>query len=318
MKADPLPRWSKHPWRLAASLLALAVGTFYLFNSGPDYSAVRSSKEVWNLGHIGYFALLIFLLARIPPLQRQPLWRQWLGLLLFSLLLGAGIELLQYGTTRSPDLGDISRDMAGALLALAFHPRLSRFKTCSYRSIARALALLVLFIHLLPLTFALLDEMIARQQFPVLGDFSTPFELWRWDGGADRRVVDLEAGRALEVGLKTTRYSGAGLAYFPADWRGYQTLNLVFYNPDDKPLRITLRVHDRRHEQGPRAYATNDRFNRAYLLAKGWNKISVSLKQIEHAPRGRLMDLSQISDVSFFTTRLRQPRVIYLEKIYLL
>ena len=305
--------------RIVLALGLLLFGTVFLFYSGPAYSAARSLKELWNLGHIGYFALLIWLLAQIPAIRRASRWRQWGGLLLLSLLLGVGIELLQYGTTRNPDMGDVSRDLAGALLMLAFYPPLSAFRQRRLRLALRSLALLVLLIHLAPISIALLDESIARHQFPVLSDFETPFEIDRWGGNGNLTVADLPDGsRALRIALKTTLYSGAGMDYLPSDWRGYQTLNLVFFNPDATALGMTLRVHDRQHEQGPHAYATQDRFNRHFVLKPGWNKISVALAQIRHAPRGRLMDLSQIRDISFFTTRLPHPRVIYLERIYLL
>ncbi len=314
---SPVPNKSLLRWVWWLPLLA--IGTFYLFYSGPEYHAARSIKELWNLGHIGYFALLIVLLAKIPYLFKYSLAAQWSGLLLLSVVLGVGIELLQYGTTRTPDLGDVSRDMTGALLALAFHPRLSAFARSELRWLWRVLALLVLLIHLVPISVALLDEANARRQFPLLSSFETPFEIDRWRCNARCRVVEQDDGvHVLEIALNTRRYSGAGMDYFPSDWRDYQTLNLVFFNPDDAPLRFTLRVHDRQHEQGATAYATRDRFNRRYVLKQGWNKISVSLAQIEHAPRGRLMDMAQIADVSFFVSRLRAARKIYLERIYLL
>ncbi len=304
--------------RIVLALGLLLFGTVFLFYSGPDYSAARSIKELWNLGHIGYFALLIWLLGHIPAIRRAPRWRQWSGLLLLSFVLGVGIEILQYGASRDPDMGDVSRDMAGALLMLAFYPSLSNFRQRRHRLALRSLALLVLVIHLAPISIALLDEAIARHQFPLLSNFETPFEIDRWNGNAHLSVADLPDGsRALRIELGTTPYSGAGMAYLPVDWRGYETLSLLFYNPDQRALGITLRVHDRQHEQGAQAYAMQDRFNRRFVLKPGWNKINVALAQIRHAPRGRLMDLSQIRNVSFFATRLPYPRELYLERIYL-
>jgi hypothetical protein len=42
--------------RFFFGIALLLTGSFFLFYSGPDYSAARSVKEAWNLGHIGYFA----------------------------------------------------------------------------------------------------------------------------------------------------------------------------------------------------------------------------------------------------------------------
>ncbi len=46
-------------------------------------------------------------------------------------------------------------------------------------------ALLFLAIELFPVGFALYDESLAREQFPVMADFETASELDRWQGGAD-------------------------------------------------------------------------------------------------------------------------------------
>ena len=52
----------------------------------------------------------------------MPLIQQWAVILIITLLVGVSIELMQYGTTRTPNTGDIIRDLAGSLLALVFGP----------------------------------------------------------------------------------------------------------------------------------------------------------------------------------------------------
>jgi hypothetical protein len=55
-------------------------------------------------------------------------------------------------------------------------------------------------------------------------------------------------------------------------------------------------VHDRGHWQNYR-----DRFNRHYELAAGERRIlRIALSEIEHAPKGRLMDMRHISDLRLF------------------
>jgi hypothetical protein len=90
------------------------------------------------------------------------------------------IEFLQMELdSRSPDVFDIMRNMAGAFFAVVFFSP-SRMKT--NHGILRifqigVVAALILFA--VPLTVAITDEIIAVEQFPVLGDFETPFETIR-------------------------------------------------------------------------------------------------------------------------------------------
>ena len=54
----------------AFMLVVLITASYFLFYGGPDYLADRSLKELWNLGHIVYFALLATYLARFRIITR--------------------------------------------------------------------------------------------------------------------------------------------------------------------------------------------------------------------------------------------------------
>ena len=301
-------------------LLLFAIGSFFLFYGGLDHQAFRSVKELWNIGHIVYFALTVYLLAKLGFLKKVPLPYLWLGFLLLSLLWGTLIEVLQYDTQRTPDLADIVRDLTGCLLVLAFHPGLLKFPGFVGRVIIRLVVSSLFIIQLIPLTVALVDEITAHFQFPVLSNFETPYEIGRWDGGAGREVVQLDPESdsfQLKIRLTTSTYSGVGMKYFPADWSGYKSVNLKFFIPYDKLLRLVIKIYDAQHELKPNAYAHRDRFNKSVELNPGWNEITIPLSSVESAPRKRNMDLSQIRGISFFTIRLPDPRVIYLDSISL-
>lgn len=305
---------------LLALLAVFLLATYFLFAGGPDHRSIRSLKALWDLGHVAYFALLVFLLADIDWIKRQALLWQWLGLLMFSLAFGTLIEVLQYDTERTPDMADIARDLTGSLLVLAFYPPFLRQVKQLWRTVTRLMVSLLLIFQLQPLMIALTDEAIARYQFPLLSDFSTPFELERWDGAAGMEIINLDAtpaGHRLKISLGTEQYSGVGMKYPVADWRGYKTVNLSIFQPDDEPLSITIRIHDAAHEAGADPYRYNDRFNRRYALVKGWNEIQIALAEVASALSARRMDLSRIMDISLFSVALAKPRVIYLDKIYL-
>jgi hypothetical protein len=306
--------------RSLALLLILLVGSFFFFVGGPEAHAIRSYRELWNLGHILYFALLILLFTHWPLFMRLPLRWCWVLLIGLTLIAGSAIELLQYGTARSVDLMDVSRDLCGALLVLAFHPIFIDARRVWLKRFLQISVSAFFVYHLLPVSIAITDETIARQQFPVLSDFSTPFELDRWKGNGRRAMIEGykdKPGRQMKISLPPGRYTGVGLDYMPADWSSYQFVNLDIYSEYEKPLSLTVRVHDVAHEAENSAYLFNDRFNKRFVLTKGWNAIRVDLAEVKQAPRNRAMVMQNIADISFFLSSVKSPKTLYLDRIYL-
>jgi hypothetical protein len=301
-------------------LLLLAVSCFVLlFVGGPDVGSVRSFKYAWNLGHIIAFGLWTYLLLRYwDRLIHKSFWQQCLLMLVVTIVLGGLIEIAQYGPRRTPDMGDMVRNVIGAQLALAFFsPARKQILNRPLRLFQVALFAAAL-VQLIPVALALTDECQAARQFPVLADFETPWETSRWGGDAeftrDRRFT--RNGRySLKVELNTTTYSGVSLNYFPSDWRGFKYLQFDIYNPSDKALKVTCRIHDALHAENELRY--NDRFNRSYRLDPGWNAIRISLAEVAAAPRTRSMNLQAIMDFSIFAVRLPQTQTLYLDHVRL-
>jgi VanZ family protein len=318
------------PWRAIVSLnlhkndrlwiygILLAIGSVLLFLGGPDNYSARSFKHFWDLGHLLYFALLTGLLSRWNPVARQSLPRQWIIILAITLVLGTLIELMQNGTTRTPDAGDVLRDLIGSLLALVFGSMRLKLKPAGWRLSLQALAIVLTLTQLWPLARSLTDEAIARHQFPLLSGFETPFEIDRWSGSAKFSVVTntaISENRLLAISLTRHHYSGISLNYFDGDWSSARTLKISLYNPDASPLQITCRIHDLQHADGHEEY--NDRFNRSFNLTQGWNHIEIRLEDVKHSPADRIMDMSSIRGLGLFTVSLPAPRTIYLDEVRL-
>jgi hypothetical protein len=296
----------------------LAIGSVFLFVGGPDYYSCRSLKHFWDVGHIAYFALFADMLARWRFVARMSLPGQWTLILVITLLLGASIEILQNGTSRSPDMGDVLRDITGSLIALVFGTLGPRLQPSALQYTARVSVLVLLLILMWPLGKSLIDEAIAREQFPVLSDFETPFEIDRWEGNAQLSVEtmhNLSQGKVLKLSLTTDKYSGASLKYFDGKWASFNTLNISLYNPDVSFLKITCRIHDIQHADGDEEY--EDRFNRSFLLVQGWNHIEIDLNQVMESPANRHMDINRILGLGLFATSLSIPRIIYLDNVRL-
>ena len=268
-------------------IFLLVAGTVLLFLGGPDYFSSRSFRHFWDVGHIVYFALLAGLLARWRFISLMQVAGQWMAILSVTLVAGVSIELLQYGTTRTPDPGDVLRDLTGSLLVLVFGTGGALLQPRTWRNCLQFSVLLLLLVQFVPLARSLIDEAIASRQFPLLSDFDTPFEIDRWGGAPGLSVVSMPAiseSRLLKVPLTTARYSGIRLDYFNGDWTSARILRIRVYNPDSNPLQITCRIHDIQHTHGNQEF--DDRFNRGFILGTGWNQLEIDLKDVESYEKG--------------------------------
>ncbi|MCP3896101.1 MAG: hypothetical protein GY706_15955, partial [Bacteroides sp.] len=133
-----------------------------------------------------------------------------------------------------------------------------------------------------PFITALSDEYFAREQFPILSGFETPWEIQRWSGGADYAIADsvhLDGKYSMRVLLNTDLYSGVSLKYFPENWEGAKSFRFSVYNPSEEVLFITCRINDQRHNEGKQLY--EDRFNRRYSLPMGWSTIEIDIEDLK-------------------------------------
>lgn len=291
------------PRRLVIIVLALMLPLFFI--GGPDWSAGPLYKALWNLGHPLFFGLLAALVAPRLTLNTPMLWLTTSAAVLVA---GLVIEWLQAGTDRTADWRDLGRNLIGAWVTLAWcrppGPTLAR------RAL-QGVTLLLLAMELLVVAQVGIRQAQLAHQLPALFDFQQkPGPYWSGQGlsQSDRPAAD--AGHSLALDLGTGAFSGVMLDNLPADWRDYQTLHLVFHNPEPKPLALTLRIHDLHHDRSPQAY--NDRFNRRFTLAAGHNEIVIPLNDIHQAPTGRTMDMARIRRLGLFATALPTPRRVYL------
>ena len=295
-------------------ITALLCGVPFFFYGGPGAHGRRSFVALWDLGHVFYFSLASLWLYkyfqyRFPGHSFSSVS---LKVFLIVLFLGVSVEGLQmYSGDRSPDIIDILRNQLGCLITLAI-----LYPQKGYKKIVFLCVVLVLSnVALIPLVRGWTDEWIARNQFPVLSDFETGYEVDRWKSEEkiciQKRIVR-HGNQALRVQLTTDKYSGISLEYFQGDWRGFRDLFFSVYLPEDDPLEIVCRVHDSAH-----ANHYNDRFNRKFLLKQGWNDIVVSLEDVENGPRNRLLNLAEIKNFKIFVVEQEKKRLIYLDYVYL-
>jgi len=289
--------------------------SFLFFIGGPDDHSCRSFKAVWNLGHLLYYAILPLLIFSFPLKIVNNQVTRALIVVLITLLLGVLVEIIQNGLNRTPDVGDLYRNMLGASVAILFFLPNREFISRVALIALKGIVIILILIQLVPVGIALVDEQQARFDYPILADFQTPFQAGRWTGRTAFRVVntiDRPGNYALDVTLTTAKYSGANLKYFPEKWEPYTWFEFSVYNPSMEPLTLICRIHDKDHNN-----EYNDRFNRSYLFAHGWNSVQISLEEIREAPEGRQMDLTRICSVTIFAVQLPHSRHIRIDDLKL-
>lgn len=253
-----------------------------------------------NAAHAPVFAALAIVIHRLLERSPGPVspWRLAAAFAL-TVAVGALVELIQPLIGRGAEVEDLLNDAFGAIAGLAL---------VVFISTRRRLALLAAVAALVPPFWPVADASIAyalrAQSFPtLLGGNPWPDRYFIHDRGVETSrtalppqwQIDGDPGSLL-VRVTGTRWPGVTHREPSRDWRGYSRLMIDITNPGDRPLALTLRVHDRAHDN-----RASDRFNRNLLLGPSQRQvIAMPLDEIEQAPAARRMDLSRIAGIILF------------------
>jgi hypothetical protein len=297
------------------------------FIGGPSYYSSTVFKEFWNIGHILFFALstykIIFLIKHKPILIIS------LTSFIYCILLGGAIELIQSKINRSVSLHDLYRDGIGTLLAFSIF-FYKHSKTHKKKQNNNQFTRLSIILILTSSTLIIFDQnklyqslkvnLQARQNFPILADFDNKNELQQWKGNnltlSPQHVLTGLYSMKVELSSKT-QYAGFTLKEFPSNWQGFEYLLINIYNPNKHIIKICTKISDFEHDLRNQSY--NNRFNKCFtLLSNQWNNIKITLEDVKNSPKGRRLDLSNISQLGLFTSGLKNNKIIYLDGIILL
>ena len=304
--------------RLQIVLFLLIIGVPLFFLGGPGAHGSRSFIALWELGHVLFFFLTSWMLCKLTRYRFEGVSVFTIHGIVFLLVLvlGVAVEGLQmffYG--RSPDPQDILRNQLGCLIVLAFFACGKRHLRKKVLFQFQILIFILVLLVMIPLGRAVVDECIALSQFPLLSDFETPFEVDRWKENAVFSVsedVARHGHHSLKVQLTTDTYSGVGLEYFPKKWSNYENLYISVFLPGEGQLELVCRVYDSEHNN-----EYTDRFNKSFLLEKGWNDLVIPFADIENAPIERLLYMNKIENIKLFVIRQDKEQIIYIDHVYL-
>lgn len=318
MKNIPFLLRRRPQFRTIALGLALFVGTVFLYKFGPDYGSLRTLREAWNLGHIAFFALLVYFASILFNRVRSFIIDATL-VVLICFFLGAVIEWSQPFFGRDASWADVYKNVLGGLLALLFLLPSRGMLSKPTLNKLRIGFLVLLGLACLPLGKAIYDDFAMYQQFPILSDLENPYEDDRWSrGDLDHQIVRY-GDYSLRVDFSARRTRSTQLKYYPDDWRGYSSLHVSIFNSLVDPFELYFRIYDQTYIDEHRP--TDDRFIVKLSLQPGWNDVAFPMAAIRDSPATRTMDLSRIRGVTFYVGREYiseiGPTTVYFDHFYL-
>ena len=310
---------SNKPKLTTVLMLITALILVVLVFAGKNNYHLRSFLVAWDSGHIFAFWLWThLLLTRWPGMAAQSAWRQIAICIAIMVLASVAIEAIQEAMGRSFSFFDIRKNIVGCAVAIFITSPVRKQLARTVRILFQLLVVVAAIYELIPLGRATIDDIIARQQFPVLCSFETPFEKDRWIGPASLQIdrdISKQGRASLKLIPTSKQRTKATLMYLVRDWRGFNYLDLDVYNPKTDVVRFNLGVHDEIYYQN--GWQGTDRFVGYFGLNHGWNHLRIPMEEIRTAPEGHEMQISNIREITIWAWQNSLPSTIYIDMLKL-
>ena len=309
---------NRYLW-LIGILLAVVV-----FSPAPGES--RAMAALHDFAHAPVFGVVCWLsLAWLQATASKRNWSvgaQYAVAISASIVLGLATEAAQRLAGGDSAWIDLWADTLGAFAFAGFFAIFDRRVTSQpLKAFFGVIGVLALIWHTLPLIRTARAYAARNADFPVLLDatkqpldlFLEPIHIEREQRALPPEYARYVGEQAMRIGFVRGTWPGLQIIEPVADWRAFATLAVEVTNVADAPIRVSLRVHDRTHNN-----EHDDRFNRSFpLAARTRTTIKVPLAEIRSAPKGREMDLSQMESVVLFAQRDQPVREVFLSRIWL-
>jgi hypothetical protein len=293
------------------ALLALVMAAQAVMPSVADESMIAGA--FFDAGHVplfALFALIVYWLSRSTVPGGG--WRHYLIAFTLVVVAGLGTEFVQKFGARDAGWMDFVRDLLGGTAALLLAFALGGGRRAP-RIGALVLALALVLVGLAELGLVWRDYRGRDASFPALAGFDDPWEprfVHGHDASLERLEADWADGRAGRVRFHTDAYPSLAIHEPFPDWTGYDALRLRVFS--ENPVRLTLRVHDRAHDD---RYV--DRFNQGLDIEAGLNEVEIPLEEIRSGPRQRELDLRAVRGVAIFADHPDEPFEVWFEDLRL-
>lgn len=302
--------------RINLALLLIIITLFLLFFiGGPSYYSPIESKLFWNNGHIIFYCMTSFMIMKYLLKRSYSLISVIILILLYTLILGVLVEVVQSNLNREMDYADLYRNFLGSLLGILCYQVFSRQKNKITMTVLAFITVLIVIEQ-----FALFSVLSLKYQqykkLPILADFSLKGEVMFWSEGELMTNESENHRQSLKLTLATgEKYSGFTFNEVYQDWRNYRFIEFYLRSESQKAEKLCIKITDLSHDEGSHEYS--DRFNYCPTLAYGKNVIEIPLDKIRNAPKTRTLNLAEISRIGFFMIDLTEEKTLYIDKITL-
>ncbi len=92
------------------------------------------------------------------------------------------------------------------------------------------------------------------------------------------------------------------------DWEKFQTFCFDVYNPEKKPVKLTLRIDDKKE-----ANEYSDRYNKSFEILPGANQIEIPLETLKTSIANRKMNRETIYRFLVFMVSPEKKHVLYFD-----
>lgn len=305
--------------RRAALLATLVVALSALALVAKFPSQPLIFVELNNAAHAPVFGALaivwLHILRRHSALRR---WRRYFAAFVLSVAIGGVIELIQPVFNRGSEGLDLMTDALGAFAGLA---------AMAASELRRPWLLFFAVVAVVPVLWPVGEAALAYRQrakgFPTLLGYDVQTERYFiHSNGVEIDTVRLPSAwhrrkdpQSLKIRIRGGSFPRLTLIEPQPDWRGYSRLMLDVTNPEPRPLTLTLRVHDKAHDN-----RAADRFNRRFTLGPRERRVlAFPIAEVANSPASRGMDMSRVASVIVFSKNGAElaGREYYLTRLWL-
>ncbi|GAB1259774.1 VanZ family protein [Aurantivibrio plasticivorans] len=285
----------------------LIVTTPLLFLRPKIHEPTGIWDEIWNLGHIPFFAIISYFVCLLIRLNT---WAKLLGYTLAVLVVSIVIEFIQANIGRSASLIDVGMNLTGAMLVIFWLAAPNVFTW-----IGRILASAMLITVMGKTSLDIVDILKVVKQMPVIANFETELEFDRWRGRVNKSVEHAtEGAQSGRFRLRARRFTTFELSKIYSDWRGYKSIQFDIFNPYQSNLILLFHIQDNLFD---RELWNSDRFRTELVIKPGQNQYTFALSEVIKAPKNRELDISDVKNIRFTSPRLSEEKYIYIDNIHL-
>lgn len=119
--------------------------------------------------------------------------------------------------------------------------------------------------------------------------------------------------RSLKMELFPYDYPGLIPMLAVTDWRGYEEFCFDVYNPAEQPVRIVVRIDDRKDYPD-----FENRYNKSFVVKHGSNHFRIPLGTLVVSGTNRHLNLAQIQRLFIFMAHPEKTTTLYVDSIKVL